>query len=189
MEMIQEVVHLRLSKSPHNSTEKSVIMNNTNTNTILLHANGVQPIDDQTLVVDVPGGTLTLIFASCDVMRNAAAVIIAATDRPAPGTRINVDEVTAGFRQSSIGLIPRKHVSMKNPELEPTPDDRTGKCRPRRRTCRYPGCKRMTHLMCSHPDCRHHEFNSNGRVVRGVFFCPQHWSDHVCDMISGVVYN
>ena len=87
-----------------------------NTNTILLHANGVRSIDNQTLSVDVPGGTLTLIFASRDVMRNAAAVIIVATDRPAPGTPINVDEVAATFQESSISLIPRIPAGLGAPE-------------------------------------------------------------------------
>ena len=74
-----------------------------NTNTILLHANAVRSIDDQTLAVDVPGGTLTLIFGSRDKMRHTAAVVIAATDAPP----VTIDEIAVRFNQASIGPIPR----------------------------------------------------------------------------------
>ena len=75
------------------------------TNTILLHAVGVRAIDGETLAVDVPGGTMTLIFASRDAMRHTASVIIAATNLSAP---VTIDELTVAFQQSSTsGPIPR----------------------------------------------------------------------------------
>ena len=77
------------------------------TNTILLPSNVIRSIDDQTLAVDITGGTLTLTFASQEKMRHTAEVIIAATDLHAPPTPIDVDKVTTGFHQSYIGLIPR----------------------------------------------------------------------------------
>ena len=80
-------------------------MNTTNqSNTLLLHANSVRSIDDQTLAVDVPGGMLTLIFTSRDAMRHTASVIIAATDLSAP---VTIDELAVAFQASTVDLIPR----------------------------------------------------------------------------------
>ena len=82
--------------------------NNKPTNAFLVHVLGVGTIDDQTLAVNIPGGSLTLIFATRDVMPNTAAAIIAATDRPTPSTPpVKIDEVAVAFEESKIGIIPR----------------------------------------------------------------------------------
>ena len=56
-------------------------MNNPNTNTHLFHVMAVKSIDNRTLTLSVPGGTVTLNFDSRSKMRHVAAVIIDATPK------------------------------------------------------------------------------------------------------------
>ena len=93
----------------------TVNSNNKQSNTILLHAVGIRAIDGETLAVDIPGGTMTLIFASRDAMRHTASVIIAATDLSDP---VTIDETAVEFQSPSNPIIPRIPSNSETP-----PDD------------------------------------------------------------------
>ena len=78
----------------------------------------------------------------------------------------------------SMATILSEHGYIVNPEMEKTPDSRTGNCRAHRRTCMKAGCKAQTQFCCENSRCQKKTLNPNGRVVYGTFYCLRHWADH-----------
>lgn len=50
--------------------------------------------------------------------------------------------------------------------------------RPRRRRCNNLGCTRLTQKVCNNLKCRLRNYNGNGKIVYGYFYCTEHQVNH-----------
>lgn len=69
---------------------------------------------------------------------------------------------------STIEDLAESHKKIVNPE-------KMSDGRARRRVCRVDGCKKESQWLCGHPICRNRSYNPNGRSVKGMFYCNDHW--------------
>ena len=92
------------------------------------------------------------------------------------------DDVSTVTASTTYASIASEHSFSNNAELEMQSN---GKTRPIRRRCRAVGCPKPTGKMCYHPRCRCFQYPSPKGLVRGVFYCTEHFYIHYDAIAAG----